>query len=105
MNFQRHKTLTYALAAKGYNLTVVSADIEKHNLNTLHYIHLEKVYEQIYSSGSFMNFFDLPKLAFYNEILSAFEFYTLSCEGSYASAGYKQLINYPPDFKVSVIHT
>ena len=36
------------LAARGHNITCLSADIETKQIPNLHYIHLEKLYSSIY---------------------------------------------------------
>lgn len=94
--------LTYGLASKGYNLTVFATDIETHNLSNLHYIHIENVYDVLYSDAIF-DLFAMGKEPIYKSLPSQYEFIFLACEAAYISNGFQQLINYPRNFKFDLI--
>lgn len=44
----RNSVFTNALAARGHNVTVISADREKNPPNGVHYIHMDGVYNKMY---------------------------------------------------------
>ncbi|XP_059612714.1 uncharacterized protein LOC132259179 [Phlebotomus argentipes] len=97
------KTLTYALASKGHNITAISADIEEDTPENLHYLHLDKVYEVIYDGSGDINYVELGKA---NSVMQSLIFVTVSkrsLEGIVISKGYKQLLDYPDDFKFDLI--
>ncbi|XP_059612715.1 UDP-glycosyltransferase UGT5-like [Phlebotomus argentipes] len=97
------KTLTYALASKGHNITAISADIEEDTPENLHYLHLDKVYEVLYDGSDDMNYVELGKANGFIKTLVFVTFSMRSLEGSVISKGYKQLLDYPDDFKFDLI--
>lgn len=98
---KRLSRVTNALALKGYNVTVLSPDIEQNAVANLHYLHLDKVYDRLYNSDDMdMNLLDFGKLSPWFHFGPLFEYYWNTCEGAVVSSGWKQLRDYPSDFKV-----
>lgn len=97
----RFRTLNYGLAAKGFNVTVLSPDKDVSTTN-LHYIHMEQVYEVLYNDNETeeINFVDMGQQSAY-AMVNEFAFFSIvMCEGQVTSKGWKELENYPNDFKV-----
>lgn len=91
----------YALAAKGYNITSISADIDKTPTPNVHYLHLDKVYDRLYNTEDVeFNYIEIGKVNPWLSMKPFYDFSLLSCEGAAMSSGWKQLQNYPDDFKV-----
>lgn len=89
------------MAAKGYNITSISADIDKSATPNVHYLHLDKVYDRLYNSEDVQfNYIEIGKVNPWVSIKAFYDFTMMSCEGSVISSGWKQLENYPNDFKV-----
>lgn len=97
----RLSRVTNALALKGYNVTVLSADIERKPVKNLHYLHLDKVYDRLYNDKDFLvNFIEIGKLNPWFFLGKLYEFCWATCEGAVISSGWKRLRDYPDDFKV-----
>lgn len=93
--------MTKALASRGYNITVLSPDLEVSYTN-VHYIHAEKVYEVLYNSQpeEEINFVEVGDQNAFKQIIEFSKFSILMCVGHIKSEGWKQLEQYPNDFKV-----
>lgn len=92
-----------ALAAKGHNITSLSPDKDTKPYQNLHYIHLERVYESIYDEGGpEINFIEIGQQNAWEQMNGFYDFSLGQCKGSVQSKGWKQLENYPPDFKVCI---
>lgn len=97
----RFRTLINGLASKGYNLTVVSADKDVSSTN-IRYIHMERVYETFHTNDRTeeINFVDLGDTNVFDQIQEYAKYSTDMCLGNLRSEGWKQLENYPDNFKV-----
>lgn len=87
-----------ALAARGHNLTIVSADIEPHSRENMTYIHLEKAY-------SFLTL-DLNEMANENAFGGVRSLYAWGigmCKGALHSEGMNIIMNYPDNFNVDLV--
>lgn len=97
----RLSKVTNALSLKGYNVTVLSADIENNPVTNLHYLYLDKVYDRLYNSIDMdINLIDIGKLSPWLLFGPLHEYYSATCEGAVVSSGWKQLRDYTDDFKV-----
>ncbi|XP_055688527.1 UDP-glycosyltransferase UGT5-like isoform X1 [Lutzomyia longipalpis] len=102
------KTLLMALVERGHNITSLSPDYEKEKIPNLHYIHLEKVYDALYDANSEDHTEDLDFLDMGTKnpylMYNVFMVYSnLFFQGCASSQGYRQLLNYPKDFKFDLI--
>lgn len=97
------RTLTTALAKKGHNITSLSPDIDKVKTENLHYLHLDKLYESIFSGTTEVDFIELGKISVWWSMYEYFDHYDKLCEGAITSTGYKQLLDYPDDFKFDLV--
>lgn len=91
------------LARKGYNLTIVSVDIDKITLPNMHYIHMEKVYDYLYNGTEKV---DLIKNSNENSLEAIFfinDFCHLNCLGILNSNELDVFLNYPDDFKFDAV--
>ena len=94
------RALLHSLAEKGHNITALSPDIEK-STEKITYIHLETLYPAFYNGTEVFNFFEMGKVSVWASLYEFCGFSELSCNAAFDSKGYKQLLNYPKDFKVS----
>jgi glucuronosyltransferase len=93
-----------AASNKNYNLTILSPDIENVTLPNIHYIHLEKTYDILYSEEDGLNLMDMIADGSTTKPISEVYKFTLgSLEGIYQSQGLQTLLNYPDDFKFDII--
>ncbi|CAG9803019.1 unnamed protein product [Chironomus riparius] len=96
------KAILHSLHERGHNLTVLSPDVEESKPN-LTFLHLDKVYSEIYNGTEEMNFLEFNKLG----AIELFNVYTdvskKSCKGSIESKGFKQFMEYPNDFKFDLV--
>lgn len=98
------RTVTLALAAKGYNVTSLSADIDPVPVENLHYIHLEQVYEHLHDPNEHnSNYIEAGSGNFFQQIKVFFDFSLVSCKAATVSKGWQQLKNYPDDFKFDLV--
>jgi len=83
-------------------LTVLSPDVEDSKPN-LTFLHLDKVYSEIYNGSEEMNFLEMNQIG----AIDLFTMYTdilkKSCKGSIESKGFKQFMEYPNDFKFDLV--
>lgn len=101
------KTLLIALTERGHNITSISADFVAEQKPYLHYLHLDKVYEELYDEEIKDNFQNLDFFAFeeMNPYLAYYKFVDYmvkSIKGCVKSKGYQQLLAYPDNFKVTI---
>ncbi|XP_062544576.1 UDP-glucosyltransferase 2-like [Armigeres subalbatus] len=98
-----NRVLMEALAAKGYNLTIVSPDTEKIQKPNMTYIHLEEVYHTIHDGDTAIDFYEMAQQ---NLVTSMFTFYDYAfslCEGVMRSKGLDVILSYPNDFKFDLV--
>lgn len=88
--------------SKGYNVTVLSPDNDV-SIAKLHYIHMDQVYDAIHSKE--VNLVDMGDQNAFSLIAELAQFRTETCVGQVKSNGWKELENYPNDFKVKMIKT
>lgn len=91
------------LARKGYNLTIVSVDIDIITLPNMHYIHMEKAYEALYDSTEKIDLLQMSNDNSFKAIFSTNNFCHLNCLGILNSNGLDVILNYPDDFKFDAI--
>lgn len=99
---KRFKSVTTVLAAKGHNITVVSADQDT-SADNIHYIYMDKVYETFYTAddgADELNFFDLGSQNVVSQLLDGVKISIRICSGFVKSSGWEQLSRYPHEFKV-----
>lgn len=96
----RIQKVTHQLAAKGYNVTSLSADIDPDPVQNLHYIHLDRVYDQYSSNENDFDHIEMGEQTAWHQAKAFFDITKLACKGALLSSGWKQLQNYPDDFKV-----
>ncbi|XP_055688538.1 UDP-glycosyltransferase UGT5-like [Lutzomyia longipalpis] len=97
------RTLIYALAERGHNITSISVDIEENAPKNVHYLHLDRVYEVLYDGSGDMNYVELGRSNVFMKILVYVAFTMRALQGSAISTGYQKLLNYPDDFKFDLI--
>lgn len=99
----RIRTLTTELANQGYNVTSLSSDIEDNPPANLHYLHMETVYPGNEKKGKEANISPMDFGDFHPWLMAfMYNFFKIQCcEFAIASNGYKELLNYPNNFKVS----
>ncbi|XP_065091164.1 UDP-glucosyltransferase 2-like [Ochlerotatus camptorhynchus] len=89
-----------ALASRDHNLTIVSADVEKHSKGNMTYIHLEKAYSFLAEA------LDLNEMANENAFGGVRSLYAWGigmCKGVLSSEGMNTIMGYPDDFKVDLV--
>lgn len=97
-----NRALAVGLAAS-HNVTFVSADLGKTPVANLHYIHLEKVYSELYDGDDSLDLLEMAKAGLLAQ-LSEFDVFTVkTCDGLLASEGLETILNYPNDFKFDVV--
>lgn len=101
----RLKNVVTALAARGHNVTSLSPD-EEPSSESIHYIHMDKVYETLYSAeetGEEINFFEMGQQGFVEQLYGGVKFILPMCTGYLQSTGWEVLSRYPDDFKVKML--
>lgn len=98
-----NRVLVLALAAKGHNVTFVSADTVKKSTPNVHYIHLEKTYEAFFGDGDSSNVLDFANETAVESIMGLPEVFAVVCGGIIASKGLDAIINYPDNFKFDAV--
>uniref|UniRef100_A0A8D8F451 UDP-glucuronosyltransferase 2B15 n=1 Tax=Culex pipiens TaxID=7175 RepID=A0A8D8F451_CULPI len=98
-----NRVLMEALAAKGYNLTIVSADVEKVQKVNMTYMHLEETYQAVHEGDSAIDLFEMAQEGLVKSMLTFYDYGMASCGGSLRSKGLKQILSYPNDFKFDLV--
>uniref|UniRef100_A0A182NJS8 UDP-glycosyltransferases domain-containing protein n=1 Tax=Anopheles dirus TaxID=7168 RepID=A0A182NJS8_9DIPT len=89
-----------ALAARGHNLTVVSADVERTEKPNITYIHLEHAYSDLHDE------LDLFQMASHDALSGIRDLYTWGtamCKGVLRSHGLEVIRSYPDDFPFDLV--
>uniref|UniRef100_A0AAG5D1L2 Uncharacterized protein n=1 Tax=Anopheles atroparvus TaxID=41427 RepID=A0AAG5D1L2_ANOAO len=89
-----------ALAVRGHNLTVVSADVEKRVNPNVTYIHLEHAYSDLY------DYLDLFQMASRSALVGIKDLYAWGiamCKGVLRSDGLATIRSYPNDFHFDLV--
>lgn len=98
-----NKNLYQALANRGHNITVLSANIDEKNDNkNIHYIHADAYKAFDFTS---MNMLDMvyDGMSPFTTVMFAGGFYETSCKGYLESDGFQTLLSYPDDFKFDLV--
>ncbi|XP_055608295.1 UDP-glucosyltransferase 2-like [Uranotaenia lowii] len=99
-----NRSIIDALAAKGHNVTVISADVEKSPQQNVHYIELEETYPTLYSGAHAISLVEMANENLFSSIRSFYkDFVILECEGLLKSKGMDEIKNYPDDFKFDLV--
>ena len=96
------KNILNELHARGHNVTALSGDVDTSKQN-LTYIHLEEMYPTVYEDGKEPDFFEYGNLSPAETFKLYAQFSEQACVGAVKSKGYKQLLNYPDNFKVDLV--
>jgi glucuronosyltransferase len=86
-----------------HNLTILSPVMEKGAPNNMHYIHLEKMYETMFSGKNPINHLDRAKHSPMKFVIMTANVNLKACEGILMSEGLSIILNYPDDFKFDVV--
>lgn len=99
-----NRVLIRGLARKGHNITMVSVDDDKNPDPNIHYIFMEKAYEELQSGENPINYMEMAaeqnKLA---EIVEIQDFCDINCDGILKSRGLDVILNYPNEFKFDAV--
>jgi hypothetical protein len=98
-----NKKLIKGLAEKGHNITMVSVDNDQNPPANVHYIFLEKAYEEIYGDESSSLLLDLSELGPVASIQGSFDWCQACCDGVLKSEGLEKILNYPDSFKFDLL--
>lgn len=66
--------LIYELADKGHNVTVLSTDVEKSRSPNVHFLHMDRVYEQLYGTESVFDIIEMSKMGSVNTLMMVLRF-------------------------------
>ncbi|EAT45661.1 AAEL003076-PA [Aedes aegypti] len=98
-----NRVLMEALASRGYNLTIVSPDVEKVQKPNLTYIHLEEVYHTIHDGDTAIDFYEMAQQNLVTSMFTFYEYAYSLCEGVMRSKGLDTILNYPDNFKFDLV--
>uniref|UniRef100_A0A8D8DYN0 UDP-glucuronosyltransferase 2B15 n=1 Tax=Culex pipiens TaxID=7175 RepID=A0A8D8DYN0_CULPI len=98
-----NRVLMEALATKGYNLTIVSADVEKVQKVNMTYIHLEETYHAVHDGDSAIDLYEMAQEGLVKSMRTFYDYGIASCGGSLRSKGLEQILSYPNDFKFDLV--
>ncbi|GAB0099855.1 hypothetical protein DMENIID0001_157450 [Sergentomyia squamirostris] len=96
------RVVNEALAARGHNVTSISADIEKNPVENLTYHHLDRVYEKLHA-GLDVNLIEVGKTNPWITVGLLTNFVLATLDGVQISSGYQALLAYPDDFKFDLV--
>lgn len=99
----RNNVLLYELAERGHNLTILSVDMPRRNEKVpqnVSYIHLERAYEVLEGESDISSFINIGA---YDTVPATYQYGLKQAEFIVASKGFKQLLDYPVDFKFDLI--
>lgn len=106
----RNSALSHALGEQGHNVTVLSADMPfkgQKSPSTVHYLHLERVYQDLYEAEDPTENFDISDMIGYSGVMSVFIQYTIVGDNFFTaypmSKGFKALMEYPDGFKFDLV--
>lgn len=91
------------LANLGHNVTVFAPDKDQSDTPNLHFIWAEKVYETTYAEDENVNEKYGANPSPFKIIKDIWPGVFPMCQGLHDSDGFKQLMNYPKDFKVDLL--
>lgn len=97
-----NRVLVRGLAAKGYNITMVSVDDDKNPQPNIHYIFLEATYDTLYSNSS-VDLLQMADQSGLEAIKGVYEWCEANCDGILKSKGLDVILNYPDDFKFDAV--
>ncbi|XP_058827951.1 uncharacterized protein LOC131687877 [Topomyia yanbarensis] len=89
-----------ALAARGHNLTIVSADVEKVPKTNMTYIHLEEAYTYLHEV---LDLGDMANENAFGGVRSLYAWGTGMCKGVLRSTGMDRIMAYPDDFRIDLV--
>ncbi|XP_053687396.1 UDP-glucosyltransferase 2-like [Sabethes cyaneus] len=99
-----NRAIVDALAAKGHNLTILSADVEKDSPANVHYVELEQTYPELYSGHDNIDLMEMANENIFKAIVSFYgDFVIQECRGVLKSEGLKFVKNYPDNFKFDLV--
>ncbi|XP_058834814.1 UDP-glucosyltransferase 2-like [Topomyia yanbarensis] len=99
-----NRAIVDTLAAKGHNLTIVSADVERNTPDNVHYIELEETYPELYSGPHNIDLMEMANENLFTSIVSFYnDFVITECRGILKSKGLQFIKNYPDDFTVDLV--
>ncbi|XP_055626412.1 UDP-glucosyltransferase 2-like [Toxorhynchites rutilus septentrionalis] len=98
-----NRVLMEALAAKGYNLTIVSPDIEKSQKPNLTYIHLEETYPAIHEGDTAIDLYAMAQEGLVQSLMTFYKYAISMCEGVLKSKGLQTILDYPDGFKFDLV--
>lgn len=98
-----NRVLVLGLAARGHNVTFLSADyVDKPTVN-VHYYHLEKTYETFFNGEEAMNVTQVATQTPFESVIGVPEMCSAVCEGTLESKGLEKLLKFPKDFKFDAV--
>ncbi|XP_055531921.1 UDP-glucosyltransferase 2-like [Wyeomyia smithii] len=89
-----------ALAARGHNLTIVSADVEKVAKPNMTYIHLERAYSFLHEV---VDLGEMSNANAFGGVRSLYAWGTGMCKGVLNSTGMDRIMDYPADFRIDLV--
>lgn len=98
----RHKELIDSLAARGHNITVLSADIDARPPANVTYLLMDGVYELFYEEHDTDLIGSQPESTA-DSVRFLWAYAERACEGCLRSNGVRQLLAYPDTFAVDLI--
>ncbi|XP_058457959.1 UDP-glucosyltransferase 2-like [Malaya genurostris] len=99
-----NRAIVDALAAKGHNLTIVSANVETNAPKNVHYIELEETYAELYSGPAHLDLIEMANENLFTAVASFYNnFVLIECRGILKSKGLSYIKNYPDDFKFDLV--
>ncbi|CAG9803018.1 unnamed protein product [Chironomus riparius] len=96
------KPLLDALHDRGHNLTILSPDIESSKVN-LTFLHLDQIYPMVLKEAREMQYLEVSNSNPIEMFMLYVETSEIACRASLVSKGYKQLLEYPDDFKFDLV--
>lgn len=96
------KSIMRALADRGNNLTILTAETE-HSTKNMHFIHMENVYDAIYEYFASDENNDLTNKHVYKTITLLYSFYSFVGRQIIGTEGAKRLLDYPIHFQFDAI--
>ncbi|XP_058828492.1 UDP-glucosyltransferase 2-like [Topomyia yanbarensis] len=98
-----NRVLMEALASNGYNLTIVSPDIETTGKPNLTYIHLEEVYHTIHDGDEAIDFYEMAQENIVKCMATFYDYGFGLCRGVLKSKGLDVILSYPDNFKFDLV--